>query len=190
MTRQRFFGWLAAVAAATTMTAACAQSDVGVTTAVKSRLAADDTVKAYRIDVDTKDRVVTLRGEVDTEVAKTKAVQLARSTNGVRDVVDGLVVAPGATPTTGVDDEAQRRAREAADKAGTVIGDAGITAAIKTKMLADATVGGLKIDVDTTDGAVILTGNVNSAGERKRAIELAKETDGVKSVKDQLKIVK
>jgi hyperosmotically inducible protein len=190
MTRQRFFGWLAAVAVATTMTAACSQSDVGLTTAVKSKLAADDTVKANRIDVDTKDRVVTLRGEVDTAAAKAKAVQLARSTEGVRDVVDGLTVTTAVSPTTGVADEAQSRAREGADRTGNAIGDAGITAAIKTKMLADATVSGLKIDVDTTDGAVVLKGEVKSAAEKKRAIELAKETDGVKSVKDQLKMVK
>jgi hyperosmotically inducible periplasmic protein len=190
MTRQRFFGWLAAVAVATTMTAACSQSDAGVTTAVKSKLAADDTVKANRIDVDTKDRVVTLRGEVDSAAAKAKAVQLAKSTNGVRDVVDGLTVAPSARPTTGVADEAQSKAREGADKTGNLIGDAGITAAIKTKMLADSTVGGLKIDVDTTDGVVVLKGDVKSAAEKKRAIELAKETDGVKAVKDQLNIIK
>ena len=70
------------------------------------------------------------------------------------------------------------------------MGDAAITAAVKTKMLADATVGGLRIDVDTKDGIVVLKGEVKSAAERKRALELAKETDGVKTVKDQLKIVK
>jgi osmotically-inducible protein OsmY len=89
-----------------------------------------------------------------------------------------------------VADEAQSKAREGADRAGNLIGDAGITAAIKTKMLADATVSGLKIDVDTKDGVVVLIGDVKSAAEKKRAMELAKETDGVKSVKDQLKIVK
>jgi hypothetical protein len=41
--------------------AACSQSDAGVTTAVKSKLIADDTVKAYKMDVDTKDKIVTLR---------------------------------------------------------------------------------------------------------------------------------
>jgi hyperosmotically inducible periplasmic protein len=190
MRRQKLFGWLGAIAVATTMTAACARSDVGVTTAVKTRLAADDTVKAYRIDVDTKDRVVTLKGEVDTQAAKTRAVELARATDGVRDVVDALVVTPGATPTTGIDDEAQRRAKEAGRDAGSVMGDAGITAAVKTKMLADTTVGGLKIDVDTTGGVVALKGNVSSAAEKKRAIEIARETEGVKSVKDELKVVK
>ena len=36
------------------VTVACAQSDPGITTAVKSQFAADDTVKAYQIDVDRK----------------------------------------------------------------------------------------------------------------------------------------
>jgi len=196
MTRQKFFGWLGAVTIAA-MTVACSQSDPGITTALKSKLAADDTVKAYRIDVDTKDRIVTLKGEVDTEVGRARAVELARATNGVRDVVDSLTVKPGATPTTGIDDAIQRQATEAAraaqDKAaqaGDMLSDAGITTAVKTKMLADTAVAGLKIDVDTKDGVVTLTGNVTSAAEKRRAMELARETAGVKSVKDQLKIVK
>ena len=57
-------------------------------------------------------------------------------------------------------------------------------------MLADATVSGLKINVDTADGVVSLTGDVASTIEKRRALEIARETDGVKSVKDQLKIVK
>ena len=76
------------------MTAACSQSDAGITTAVKSKFAADDTVKAYRIDVDTKDKVVTLKGDVETAAARERAVEIARATEGVRDVVDALVLAP------------------------------------------------------------------------------------------------
>ena len=197
MTRQKFFGLLGAVAVATTMTAACSQSDAGVTTAVKSKLAADDTVKAYRIDVDTKDKVVTLKGEVDTAAAKDRAVEIAKATEGVRDVVDVLVIAPKPAATSGIDDKAREAGRDAADKAkeagrdaGNLMGDAGITTAVKTKMLADDTVRGLKIDVDTANGVVTLTGNVASAAERRRALEIARETDGVKSVKDQLKLEK
>jgi hyperosmotically inducible periplasmic protein len=189
MTRQKLVGLLGAVVVAV-MAVACSQSDPGITTAVKSKMAADDTVKAYRIDVDTKDRVVTLKGQVDSETGRRRAIEIARTTEGVRDVVDGLTVSPGATPTTGIDDPAQKRAAEASRDAGNLMGDAGITAAVKTKMLADPTVGGLKIDVDTAQGVVTLKGSVSSAAEKKRAIEIAKETDGVKSVKDNLKITK
>src|SRR5262245_51002376 len=138
MRRQRLLGWVGAIVVAM-MTAACAQSDTGITTAVKSKLAGDDTVKAYRIDVDTQDRVVTLTGDVNTEAGKARAIELAKNTAGVRDVVDRLTVAPGAAPTTGVDD-AQKRGGEAADKSEGLLGDPGITAAVKTKLLADSTV--------------------------------------------------
>ena len=190
MNRTKLFGWLTAVAVAATMTTACGQTDPGITTAVKSKLAADDTVKATDINVNTSNGVVTLKGEVSSAAAKTRALELAKATDGVRDVVDAIVVTPAATPTTGATDEAQRKAGDAARDTSNVMGDAGITAAIKTKMLADSTVSGLKIDIDTTDGVVTLKGDVASAVEHKRAVEIAKETDGVKSVKDQLKIVK
>lgn len=203
MLRKRL-GALAGVALAAMVTVACAQSDPGITTAVKSKMAADDTVKSYRIDVDTKDRVVTLSGNVDTPEARTRAVELARATNGVRDVVDQLVVSPGATPTTGVDDAIQDRSKEAAregaqktregaDKTQDAMpdmGDAGITAKVKTKFLGDTGVSGLKIDVDTKNGVVTLTGTVPTAAEKRRAMELAKATDGVKSVVDRLKVGK
>src|ERR1700741_5261 len=71
---------------------ACSQSDPGITTAVKTKLAEDDTVKAYQIDVDTANGVVTLKGTVETPAAKDQAVTIARNTNGVRDVVDQLMV--------------------------------------------------------------------------------------------------
>jgi hyperosmotically inducible protein len=182
MVRQKLFGLAGIISMAAVMTAACGQTDGGITSAVKSKLAADDTVKAYRIDVDTKDKVVTLRGDVDSSAARDRAVQLARTTDGVRDVVDVLAVTPTA-PTSGV----AEREREGD---GSLVGDAAITAAIKTKMLADTDVSGLKIDIDTTDGVVALKGNVSSALEKRKAVQIARDTDGVKSVKDELKIAK
>jgi hyperosmotically inducible periplasmic protein len=195
MTRQKFFGLLGAVAMATTMTAACAQSDAGVTTAVKSKFSADDTVKAHTINVDTKDRVVTLKGEVDSDATRARAVTLARTTEGVRDVVDALVVTPKPVATTGVDRDAgdagaARDARDTARATGALMGDAGITTAVKTKLLADTVVGGLDINVDTKDAIVTLTGEVASSAEKRKAVQIARDTDNVKSVKDNLKIVK
>lgn len=198
---------------------ACAETDPGITTAVKTRLAADDVVKSYRIDVDTKDHVVTLSGAVDTSAARERAVTLARGTDGVRDVVDRLTVTPGATPTTGVDDKIQGEAREAArdadrktdeakrdadrkadevqkdahdktSKAGDAVSNAALTSAIKTKFLADDDISGLKIDVDSNNGVVTLTGTVPSAAEKTRALRVARETDGVKKVVDRLKVGK
>jgi hyperosmotically inducible protein len=187
-----FAGWTA-LAVAAMLTVGCSQSDPGITTAVKSKMAADDTVKSYRIDVDTKDRVVTLSGSVDTPQARARAIELARGTDGVRDVVDRLTIAPGATPTTGIDDPAQQKAREGVDRAKEAtpdFGDAAITTTLKSKLLGDTKTPGLKIDVDTKDGIVTLTGTVATAAEKQRAVELAKETNGVKSVVDRIKVAK
>ena len=90
-------------AAGLVFTVACGQTDAGITTAVKTKLAADDTVKAYQVDVDTADKVVTLRGEVETAAQKEQAVMIARNTDGVRDVIDQLRVNPTAA-TTGIGD--------------------------------------------------------------------------------------
>jgi hyperosmotically inducible protein len=102
----------------------CSQSDPGVTTAVKAKFAADDTVKAYQIDVDTKDRVVTLSGTVETAAAKEQAVKIARQTDGVRDVVDQLAVNPDAAATSKLSEEANEAGRAAREEARDVAGAA------------------------------------------------------------------
>ena len=86
-------------------TVACSQTDAGITTAVKSKLAADDTVKAYKVDVDTSNKVVTLSGEVETDAQRALEVEIARNTDGVADVIDQLRVNPTAA-TSGVDIDA------------------------------------------------------------------------------------
>ena len=83
---------LAGLICAAMLAVGCSQTDSGITTKVKSQFAADDVVKAYMIDVDTRDHVVTLRGEVDSPAAHERAMQIASRTEGVRDVVDQLVV--------------------------------------------------------------------------------------------------
>ena len=94
-----------AAAAGLVVTVACGQSDAGITTSVKSQLAGDDVVKAYQVDVDTQNRVVTLTGHVDTPAAKETAVQIARNTDGVRDVIDQIMVGETAA-TSGIAGEA------------------------------------------------------------------------------------
>ena len=152
---------------------ACSQSDPGITTAVKTKLAADDTVKAYQIDVDTRDKVVTLSGSVNTEAEKTQAVAVARGTDGVVNVVDNITLKVPAEMARPVD---------------TAAGDAALTAAVKTKLLADPKVSGLKIDVDTKNGMVFLTGTVRSQAEKDQALRLARETENVKNVTDQITV--
>ena len=175
------------------LTVACAQSDAGITTAVKSKFAADDTVKAYQINVNTSDRVVTLTGTVDSSVAKANAVQIASRTDGVKNVVDHLAVAEPPAATTGdvsTIDSVGADIKDAASRAGTAVGDAAITTEVKGKFIADTKVSAFKIDVDTKDGVVTLSGMVPSQAESDHAAMVARDSAGVKSVVNHLKIGK
>jgi osmotically-inducible protein OsmY len=69
-----------------------AASDAWITAKVKWFLVGEETTKGQAIDVDVKDRVVTLRGTVRTQAAKTRAGELAGYTDGVTRVVNELVV--------------------------------------------------------------------------------------------------
>jgi len=184
-------------------TTACSQSDAGITTAVKAKMAADDTVKAYQINVDTSGGVVTLSGTVESGAAKSQAVTIARGTEGVVDVVDHLSVGAPAASTTGEirDDlhaagDATRDAAErgvdatkhAVERTGEIVSDVAITATVKSKLLGDTTTPGWNIDVDTKDGVVTLKGTVKSQAEIDRAMSLARGTSGVKRVVSALKI--
>lgn len=72
---------------------------------------------------------------------------------------------------------------------GETIDDATITTRVKTAMLNDPDVGGLRIDVDTFKGVVTLSGRVKSQGEKNQAIALARMVDGVAEVKDALQVI-
>jgi hyperosmotically inducible protein len=184
----------AVVLAGLVFTVACSQTDAGITTKVKTKMAADTTVKAYEINVDTRNHVVTLSGDVDTSAAKEQAIQIARGTEGVTDVIDQIHVKETAA-TGGLLEESKEQGREAANKvegaaksAGNAVKDAAITTAVKAKFIADSSVKGLRIDVDTDNGVVTLTGAASSRAEADRAVVLARNTDGVVRVVDNMHI--
>lgn len=60
--------------------------------------------------------------------------------------------------------------------------DAWITTKVKAELLASPDASGLKIDVDTVNGVVSLSGEVGSQAEIDKAVEIAKGIKGVKSV--------
>jgi hyperosmotically inducible protein len=64
--------------------------DGRVTAKIKAKMALDESVKALDLNVDTKDSVVTVTGEVRSEAERQRALALARETAGVTKVVDHL----------------------------------------------------------------------------------------------------
>lgn len=71
---------------------AAALDDGAITAKVKAAIFAEPGLKSLQIEVETHDAVVTLSGSVDTPDLRDRAVKIAGSLNGVRQVVDKLVV--------------------------------------------------------------------------------------------------
>jgi hyperosmotically inducible periplasmic protein len=77
---------------------------------------------------------------------------------------------------------------DAAHGTATVVKDSTITAKVKTALHQDDAVARDKIHVTTVAGVVTLKGQVSSPSESKRAEELAKQTEGVKSVDNRITV--
>jgi osmotically-inducible protein OsmY len=72
--------------------------------------------------------------------------------------------------------------------AGEIIDDNVIVTEINAKIIAEPELSYWKIDVNSKDGNVVLTGFVTSKAAEEKAIAIAKSVTGVKSVKNLLKI--
>jgi len=95
------------------------------------------------------------------------------------------------------EDKLERKADRAADKsadagkkAGRAVDDGWIKSKIYAQYMADwnTVLNDSDIDVDVARGVVSLSGTVKTAAARAKAVSIAKGTDGVKSVKDMLKV--
>lgn len=84
--------------------------------------------------------------------------------------------------------EVGERTAAAVDRARGAVQEGGITAKIKAKMALDDSVRALDISVDTDGSIVTLSGVVGSAAQRERALQLARETEGVTQVIDRLRL--
>jgi osmotically-inducible protein OsmY len=101
-----------------------------------------------------------------------------------------------AVGTSGINTE---RAREAGAEVGEQVAVAGqrlkdeaneatLTGKIKAKMVLDDAIKARAIDVTTSGTVVTLTGTVETAAERERAVRIARETEGVSQVVDRLAV--
>jgi len=76
----------------------------------------------------------------------------------------------------------------AADTLGTKLDDTGITTKVKTKLTADKVKNLVKVHVETKDGVVHLAGTVPTEADKAEAERLARGTDGVKGVTNDLTV--
>jgi hyperosmotically inducible protein len=74
--------------------------------------------------------------------------------------------------------------------AAQTVDDATITATVKSRLAADTASPVTRVDVDTNNGAVYLSGDVETAEQKTRAEDLARQADGVKAVVNDLHVQK
>ena len=153
--------------------------DANLTAKVKSQLLWNSNTSGLAIDVDTRDAVVTLSGNVGSEAEAELAEQIARNTRDVSGVENNLKVNKEGTSIT---DKAARESRELVQH----VSDGWITAKVKSSLLYNRNVDGSDINVDTRNGVVTLRGHVDSDYEREQAITIARNIKGVKTVKSEL----
>ena len=70
--------------------------------------------------------------------------------------------------------------------AGSYIDDAGITTAVKAKMVDDKTVSANSISVETLNGTVQLSGFAKSQAEKNQAEAIARNTKNVREVRNSI----
>lgn len=158
-----------------------AMDDTAITAKVKQRLASDDRLKSASIDVETNNGVVTLTGSTQDTDARRAAEDLARNVAEVQGI-DNQIRAPGAM------DDLSAKAEGAAARVGETVSDATITTKVKAQFAADDRVKAMSINVDTDNGVVTLRGDVANRDVHRRALDIARGVDGVKSIDDELKV--
>jgi hyperosmotically inducible protein len=81
--------------------------------------------------------------------------------------------------------ETQSQSKETA---GQYITDASITTKVKADLLADSDVSSMHISVKTNKHVVTLSGHVDTAEQKEKAVTIVKGIDGVHSVRNHLKV--
>jgi hyperosmotically inducible periplasmic protein len=142
------------------------QKDSGITSVIKAPLEASDKVKARQVDVETREGTVYLTGVVDTEAARVEAGRIAWRTEGVRGVVNDLTVGERTV--------------------GSWVDDVMISSKVKVKLIANSDIKAGDIDVSSSQGVVTLVGRVSSEAIKDEAGRIARGTDGVKGVHNDL----
>jgi len=135
---------------------------------IQANLQGDRDLANNRIDVQVTDGVATLKGTVDSEAERSRAVRLA-GIGGVRIVDDQLKVESLGLKAT--------------------VTDGAVTTKIKAQFLANTDLRRADIEVSTNNGVVTLKGTVPSHELRALAVDLARHTGGVRRVDDQLGVI-
>jgi len=149
------------------------KSDAWLTTKVKTTLLFHRSVSATT-EVDTKDGIVTLKGEAASQAEKDLTTEYAKDVEGVKDVKNEMTLS--------------KTSKKKAGTTGDKIDDASITAQVKTTLLFHRSTSALNTKVETKQGVVTLSGKAANAAEKDLATKIVNDVHGVQSVNNRMTI--
>jgi osmotically-inducible protein OsmY len=146
------------ICAAAALAIACGRSDSTLQTDTEARLAADPEIRDLGLSVTVQEGVVHLSGETRLRQQQDRAIEIARSVDGVTDVVNEM-----------------KSAGEPLERA------------VKEALARDPLVGSIPIDVEAQDADILLRSDQTNQEQRTRAVEIARQVEGVEAVEDLMK---
>jgi osmotically-inducible protein OsmY len=149
-------------------------SDGWIGTKVKTTLLFHRNVSSTGTDVYVKDGVVSLRGEASSMAQKELTTEYAKDVEGVKEVKNEMTIAK--TPA------------QPGETFGEQIDDASITAQVKSSLMSHRSTSALKTKVETTNGAVTLSGVAKNDAEKSLVTKLVNDINGVTSVINNMTI--
>jgi hyperosmotically inducible protein len=124
-------------------------------------------------EIDTKDGIVTLKGNADNQAQKDLTTEYVKDVEGVKDVNNEMTVTKAVKKTETV---------------GEKIDDASITALVKMTLLYHSSTSAINTKVSTKNGVVSLSGKAKNESEKALATKLVEDVHGVKNVKNLMTI--
>ena len=159
-----------------------ASRDAWITGKIEAVYTLNRHLNPFAINTDVENGVVLLTGSVKSDIDRDLAEELAKGIEGVTEVNNELTVDLG---NAGSAREAEGSSSQDRDF-GTWVNDITITAAVKSRLIANENIEGLRIDVSTDRNVVTLNGSVSSAEQSDLAEEIASNANDVAEVKNNL----
>lgn len=171
--------------------AACTEKrvdDAVLTATIKTRMTADGRISPTRVNVDTLNGDVTLKGEVPTQEEKDAAEEVARKVEGVTNVSNQITVNPSAAGS-GVPsgNEMKQQAEKAASEFGQEVKKEASKAFLLGEIKARLTAAGYSdISVGVEQGVVTLKGETPNDKDRIAVEAIVEKIEGVVKVDNQV----
>ena len=149
------------------------KSDAWISTKVKTTLLFHRSVSVVT-EVNTKDGIVTLKGDADNQAQKDLTTEYAKDVEGVKDVNNEMTVT--------------KTLKKTHDTVGEKIDDASITAQVKMALLFHRSTSAVNTKVETNNSVVTLSGKAKNTAEKDLVTKLVEDVKGVKSVNNQMTV--